>query len=693
MSSRESIVRVYLIYILILIFALLVLVKIVSIQFFNGGELVEQAEKQTYKLKKVKAPRGNIFADNDQKTSLALSVPRYEIHMDLITVKEKVFHENVYGLADSLSKIFSNKTKEDWLNELIAQRDKKNRYHLIKKSIRNDELARLENFPIFNLGQYSGGLIVLKENKRVKPYNKLAARTIGYVKEKQDKYVGLEGAFNDELKGRDGEMLMERIRGNDWKPIESEFSIEPIPGCDIYSSIDVNIQDVAEAALMKQLINQKALRGCVVLMEVKTGFIKAIANLTQDSDENGYSESLNHAVGLASEPGSTFKLASLMVALDDEKIKITDSVLMNGTYRFYKKYSLNDGNKVYGKNTIQVAFEKSSNIISKIIDDSYKDNPQQFVDGLKRIGLDKKLGIPIVGEGTPYIKDSDDPLFSGISLPWMSIGYEVKITPLQTLAFYNAVANNGVMVKPLFVREIRFGNEVKSKFEKEIINPKICKNSTLKDVQIMLRGVVERGTAKNIKARGFDIAGKTGTSKIAINSKGYGSKYQASFCGYFPADDPMYSCIVVIQGPTTNIYGSIVSGTVFKEIADKVYALGNMENKEIEMEDLYYPFSKHGNKKDFVFASSKMKIPLKKESGVGQWVHTIADEDGVKVKNKRVVNDKIPNVIGMGLNDALFLLEDHGLQVKVKGSGFVRNQSINPGNTIIKGQLITIDLS
>ena len=693
MSSRESIVRVYLIYILILIFALLVLVKIVSIQFFNGGELVEQAEKQTYKLKKVKAPRGNIFADNDQKTSLALSVPRYEIHMDLITVKENVFNENVSLLADSLSKIFSYKKREVWLSDLIAQRDKKNRYFLINKSIRNDELARLESFPIFNLGQYSGGLIVLKENKRVKPYGKLAARTIGYVREKQDKFVGLEGAFNEELKGRDGEMLMERIRGNEWKPIKSEFSREPIPGCDVYSSIDVNIQDVAEAALMKQLMNQKALRGCVVLMEVKTGFIKAIANLTQNAAKNGYNESLNHAVGLASEPGSTFKLASLMVALDDEKIKITDSVLMNGTYRFYKKYSLNDGNKVYGKNTIQVAFEKSSNIISKIINDNYKDNPQQFIDGLKQIGLDKKLGIPIIGEGAPYIKDSDDPMFSGISLPWMAIGYEVKITPLQTLAFYNAVANNGVMVKPQFVREIRFGNEVKSTFEKEIVNPKICKESTLKDVQIMLKGVVERGTAKNIKARGFDIAGKTGTSKIAINSKGYGSKYQASFCGYFPADNPMYSCIVVIQGPTTNIYGSIVSGTVFKEIADKVYALGNMENKEIEMEDLYYPFSKHGDKKDFVFASSKMKIPLKKESGVGRWVHTIANEEGVIVKNKRIVNDKIPNVIGMGLNDALFLLEDHGLQVKVIGSGFVRNQSINPGQAIIKGQLITIDLS
>ena len=693
MSSRESIVRVYMIYMFIVVFALLILVKIVSIQFLNGGELVEQAEKQTYRLKTVKAPRGNIFADNDQKTSLALSVPRYEIHMDLMTVKESVFNENASFLADSLAGVFSNKSKEEWLETLKAQRVKRNRYFLIKKSIRNDQLARIKKFPIFNLGKYAGGLIVLKDNKRVKPYGVLAARTIGYTKEKDSIYVGLEGAFNDALKGQDGEMLMERIRGNEWKPIESEFSREPIPGCDVYSSIDVNIQDVAEDALLKQLKNQKALRGCVVLMEVKTGFIKAIANLTQSKDELKYYESLNHAVGLASEPGSTFKLASLMVAIDDGKIKITDSVNMSGSYRYYKKYVLDDGNKVYGKNTIQCAFEKSSNIISQIIDNNYKEDPQKFIDGIKRIGLHKKLGLPIVGEGKPLIKDADHPMFSGISLPWMSIGYEVEITPLQTLAFYNAVANDGVMVKPQFVKQIRFGNEVKQSFESEVINPKICKASTLKDVRQMLKGVVERGTAKNIKARGFDIAGKTGTSKIAKGSKGYGTKYQASFCGYFPADDPMYSCIVVIQGPTNNIYGSVVSGTVFKEIADKVYALGNMENKEMKMEDLYYPFSKHGVKEDFVLASSKMKIPIKKEVGVGRWVHTTATEEGVKVKNRRVVNDKIPNVIGMGLNDALYLLEDQGLQVKVNGSGFVRNQSINPGETIIRGQLITIDLS
>ena len=415
--------------------------------------------------------------------------------------------------------------------------------------------------------------------------------------------------------------------------------------------------------------NQRAERGCVVLMEVKTGFVKAIANLTMSKDQSSYNESLNHAVGLASEPGSTFKLASLMVALEDQRIQISDSVDMTGSYTFFGE-RLTDPKK-FGRNTIQYAFEKSSNVISQIINESYKDNPQDFIDGLKSIGLHKKLGLPIIGEGKPEIIDADDTQFSGISIPWMSIGYGVEITPLQTLAFYNAVANNGVLVRPQFVKQIKCSNESTTSFGAEIINPRICSESTLKDVKIMLKGVVERGTAKNIKARGFEIAGKTGTSQIVSVSGGYSSKHQASFCGYFPADNPMYSCIVVIQGPTKNIYGSIVSGTVFKEIADKVYAMGNMENKEIEMQDLYYPFSKHGNKQDMVFACSKMRIQL---------------------KNRRIVNEKIPNVIGMGLKDALYLLEDMGLQVKVNGSGFVRNQSIIPGQKAIKGQLIKIDL-
>ncbi len=425
-------------------------------------------------------------------------------------------------------------------------------------------------------------------------------------------------------------------------------------------------------------------------MEVGSGFIKAIANLTKDNKTGAYYESQNHAVGLTSEPGSTFKLASLMVALDDGKIKISDSINMTGRYTYYDA-SLKDP-KVYGKNTVQVAFEKSSNVISQIIYEKYKEHPQEFINGLKEIGLHNKLGIPIIGEGKPYIKNADDPLFSGITLPWMSIGYEVQLTPLQVLAFYNAVANNGIMVKPKFVKQIRSGGKVTNQFHTEIINPQICKQTTLKSVQEMLKGVVERGTAKNIKARGFDIAGKTGTSKIATGSKGYGNKYQASFCGYFPADNPKYSCIVVIQGPTKNIFGSIVSGTVFKEIADKVYALGNMSNNKVQEEDSYFPVSKHGNYNDLMSVLTEMDIPIHKEGASDKWVTTKARNDGIKIKNRKIINGLVPNVKGMGLNDALYLLECQGLEVKVTGSGFVKKQSLIPGKKVIQGQLITIDL-
>ncbi len=694
MSKRVSIVRVYVVYIIMLILALGIITKIIIIQFIDGDELQKQTNDQNYVLKQVEAPRGNIFADNEQKTSLSISVPRYSVYMDLVTVSEKIFNEKITALSDSLSVIVDSKSAIQWKFDLSEQRKKGNKYYLIAKNLNNSQIDRLDGFPIFRLGQFSGGFIVKKSNKRIKPFGLLANRTIGYVIEEDTTLVGLDGAFNDILKGKDGVVLMENIGGGNWKHVEGELSEEPIPGYDLYTSIDVNIQDVAESALLHQLQNQNAISGCVVLMEVETGFVKAIANLTKDTIHDAYYEAYNNAVGVSSEPGSTFKLASLMVALDDGKIKISDSVDMSGTYTFLENKVLHDSKRGgYGKNTIQYAFEKSSNVISQIMFDNYKDEPQKFIDGLKDIGLHKKLGLSIIGEGSPYIKDADDALFSGNTVPWMAIGYEVQLTPLQILAFYNAVANDGVMVKPQFVKEIRFGNELKQSFERKIINPQICKESTLQDVKVMLKGVVDRGTAKNIKARGFDIAGKTGTSKIARGSKGYGDKYQASFCGYFPADDPKYSCIVVIQGPTRNIYGAKVSGTVFKEVADKVYAMGNMKTKKTEDVDLYYPFSKDGNNDDLTLVLSSMDIPIQKDGDIGNWVSTFTHEKMIKMSNRKIVQGVVPNVMGMGLNDALYLLECQGLQVKVSGSGVVRKQSIMPGNKVHKGELIIIDLS
>ena len=696
MKNRESLIRLYSVYFLVHFMGLGIVFQIFYLQIFKGEQLKSDANKQIFISKKVLAPRGNIYASNEQKTSLALSVPRYKVFVDLVTIREQDFMENISDLSDSLSVLLARKTSNEWKSELEGQRLDSNRYFFIARGLRNDQIERLRKFPIFNLGKYRGGCIILKSNQRVKPYGMLANRTVGYAVENDGKksiLVGIEGAFNEYLKGQNGQMLMEKIRGNEWKPVDDELSIEPVPGSDVYTSIDVNIQDVAESALLKQLREQKAQKGCAVLMEVKTGFIKAIANLSFDPKTETYFEAQNHAVGLASEPGSTFKLASLLVALEQGKVEITDSVDMTGRYEFYDNY-LTDGGKIYGRNTVKDAFEKSSNVISQIIYDNYKTEPQEFIDGLKEIGIHQKLGLSILGEGVPLIKESSDPTFTGITLPWMSIGYELKMTPLQTLALYNAVANEGTLLQPQFVKYIKKGSDIQKEYKPRILNASICSKSTLRDLKLMLEGVVERGTAKNIKARGFSIAGKTGTSKIAQGSKGYGNKYQASFCGYFPSRDPVYSCIVVVQGPTKNIFGSVVSGTVFKEIADKVYAQ-EFQNENIVLKDTLnlYPYSRSGDKMSFLVASENMRIPvedLTNESN--EWISTRTGKDAIKIIHKKTQKGLVPNVVGMGLIDATYMLEKHGLFVQPVGSGIVREQSIKAGLRINKGQKIILQL-
>lgn len=693
--QKEHIVRVYLIYIGMAVFAIAVLVRILTLQWVHGGDLIEEVESATLKMETIEAPRGNIYADNVQKTTLALSVPRYEIRMDLKTVSPEIFDQNVKFLADSLAFLFETKTSQQWESDLRQAKAKNNQYYLIQSKVRNDQLNSLKQFPIFNLGKYQGGLIVIESTLRTNPYGKLAQRTIGYVKSDGELKVGLEGAFNDYLQGQNGQILTEKIAGGDWKPIESDMSKEPIPGKDIYTSLDINLQDVAHDALYKQLVDQNAARGCAIVMEVETGYIKAIVNLEKDVKDENYYESQNLAIGMSTEPGSTFKLASLMVALDDQKIRITDSVNMSGQYTYFGK-TLND-HHAYGKGTVKDAFEKSSNVISKLIYDNYKLNPQEYIDGLKEIGIHKKLDIPILGEGNPLIKDASDPSFSKISLPWMSIGYEVQMTPLQILTFYNSVANNGVMLKPQFVKEIRQGAKVVETFEPIVINPQVCKPSTLADLKLMLEGVVQNGTAKNIKARGFSIAGKTGTARIA-QAGGYTGKHQASFCGYFPADKPKYSCIVVVQGPSNSIYGAVVSGTVFKEIADKIYATG-LQGKRLENEELIvsstFPPAKNGSRYELTRVYDEMKVPYKVNfvDQSSNFVTVTTLENKIEIKDNIVNNKLVPNVVGMGLIDAIYLMEVHGLTVVVKGSGVVKSQSIASGSNLIKGQVITLVLS
>lgn len=703
-AKKENIIRVYVVYVAMLLFAFLILFQVAKVQFVDGGELKKEAEERTLVMKRIKAPRGNIFADNEPRTTLALSVPRYDIYMDLMTVKQDLFEEKIEALSDSLSSAFSYRTKAEWLSVLRHEREvDSNQYFRIKSKIKNAELRRLKTFPIFEKGKNRGGFIVIRNLERVKPYGYLASRTVGRYKEiagdsargvRADTVaVGLEGAYNKYLEGQDGEMLMKRIRGNEWKPVSSDLSLEPIPGADVYTSIDVNIQDVAESALMRQLQEQNAEKGCVILMEVETGYVKAIANLSKGSEEGSFNESYNMAVGRVSEPGSTLKLATLLTMLEDNKVRLTDSVDMPGVYRIYDRVLHDSKPGGYGRNTIQYAFEKSSNVFAKIVDDNYRTNPQSYIDGLVRLGLRKTLDLDIKGEGVPKLKNANAKEgFSGVTLSSMAIGYEVEITPMQTLALYNAVANGGKMMKPQFVKEVRRGGKVIESYEPVVLKDKIASEQNIALVKEALEGVVERGTAKNIRARGFKIAGKTGTAKKLDENGRYGNKYQASFCGYFPAENPKYSCVVVVQGPTKNIYGAVVSGTVFKEIADKVYASGLDNLNSVAEESTKMPYSKNGLRGDLKLVMDRIGVEVNDQSGDYEWVKTLTGEKSVEFYSKNVSKNVMPQVKGMGLGDALYLLESKGLSVEVKGSGVVKSQSVEAGKEIINGQLVTLEL-
>ncbi|MFP5470072.1 MAG: penicillin-binding protein [Bacteroidia bacterium] len=691
---KNILTRSYLLYVGCLIFGIAIVYKIFSISVVEQDKWQAKKETLILDMKTIKAPRGNIYAGDERKQALVISVPRYKVYMDMTVAKDEIYDKHIDSLSLSLSKLFPERNKQEWKNSLNIQRKKNNQFFLIKAKVRHEEVEQLKRFPIFRLGQYRGGIIIMKESKRVKPYGILANRTLGYVIDNQNDSVkvGIEGYFDKYLRGRDGKQLMKRVVGGDWKPVSTDYDIEPINGYDLYTSIDVNIQDVAESALKKQLIDQKAQRGCVIVMEVETGFIKAIANLERDTANNCY-ESFNMAVGRRSEPGSTMKLASLITAIEQGKVSPTDIVNANGTYRFYNKTLKDHHEEGYGKITVQEAFEISSNVISKIINDNYKNNPQEFIDGLKKLGLHEKTGITISGEAKPIVKDASDTTFSGTTIPWMSIGYEVELTPLQTLNFYNAVANNGKMMKPQIVREIRDGEQLIKKYEPIVLREKICSDNTISIAKSMLEGVVERGTAKNVRARGFKIAGKTGTAQLAVSGV-YQKKYQASFCGYFPADKPKYSCIVVIQGPTKNIYGSIVSGSVFKEIADKVYAssieINQINDSENLMAENLMPISKNGNSYDTQKAFDYFNLSYTKPKS--DFVATEAKQNKIEIYERDYSMKMVPNVLGMGLKDALYALESRGISVQVVGNGRVVTQSVTAGALVTQTSNITITL-
>jgi len=578
MAARDEIVwRGALVYLIIGLLAVAILVRILILQYVQRGKWADMSEKYVFKTAEMTANRGDILTSDDRL--LASSVPYYTIYMDTRSsgMLSATWSDGINGLSAGLAQLLGERSASGWKSVITEARKKGDRYFLIQRKVDYEKLKKVKELPIFREGQYKGGMVAQAENKRIMPGGELAARTIGYLNlGSEGNEVGIEGAFDKDLAGKNGVAVKQRLTGGDWITVEGPNSIESRDGNDVVTTLDLDLQDVASTALLSQLRKNDADHGCVVLMEVSTGNIKAIANLGLQSDGD-YHETYNYAVGESSEPGSTFKLPSLMAALEDGVIDTSDLVdTGNGTVKFYDK--IIKDTKAHGIITVKQVFEESSNVgTSKLIYEHYKDRPKDFVNRLYAMRLNKPLDLQIKGEGEPLIRYPGDKLWSGVSLPMMSHGYEVQLTPLQILTFYNAVANDGKMVRPLFVTAImRNGNIIKS-YDPEVIINSIASRSTIRKAKKMMEGVVERGTATNLKNPNYKIAGKTGTAQIARNKYGYKNNdrvsYQASFVGYFPAENPLYSCIVVVNAPSNGVYfGNVVAGTVFKEISDKVYA-------------------------------------------------------------------------------------------------------------------------
>ncbi|MEO6346621.1 MAG: penicillin-binding protein [Aquaticitalea sp.] len=648
------------------LFAFLVVYKLVDIQFVQGDKYRNLAEKRTIKDVIIPANRGNVYASDG--SLLATSIPKYDIRFDALTPSSKTFDANVKALSDSLSK-YNGKSSTYHQNELRKARANKNRYFLIARNINYTDYIRLRNFPLLNLGVYRGGLIVEQTTKREHPMGGIAQRSIGYERFDDEDNVtraGIEGAFGvTYLRGTNGHRMKQKIGQGQWKPITDYNEVDPKDGYDVYTTLDVNIQDIAHHALLEQLEKYKADHGCVIVMETKTGEIKAISNLGRNAD-GYYYERLNYAVGESHEPGSTFKLMALTAALEDKVIDTSDVVdTKNGILTFYGKHVRDSHNGGYGKISVARAFELSSNTgMVAAIDKGYSNRPKMFIDRLYAMNLNHKLDLPILGEPEPIIPDPriKNGRWSGIALQWMAYGYGVSFTPLQTLTFYNAIANDGEMVKPQFLREVREFDKTIVPFKKEVIIPQICSKETILKVRYLLKQVVENkhGTGHKLYSPNFSMAGKTGTCQ-----KDYANKdklsYISSFAGFFPADTPKYSCIVVIHEPDKSVgyYGADVSGPVFKKIAQKIFT-------DTPLTD---------DVKSLAIKNDAVEKDFENYYDVAQTYKTL-----------------MPNVVGMPTMDALAILENLGLKVKLEGVGIVKTQSITKGAKITRNQVVELDI-
>ena len=692
-KQEENHLRVIGVYLFVLLISFGLVVKILKVQQFDKP-INTNSQPRFFD---VEAPRGNILSDDG--SLLAISMPLYNVYLDMAVINDALFEANVVELSRGLSSIFGNKNPIEYEQFLrISKKSKKNRYVRLKLKVNHNDLLALKKLPILKLDQNKGGLIAEQRPNREAPFGELAHRTIG--ENRNVNPVGIERAYDAVLSGLDGIHLKRKIAQGIWIPQTSKQNKIPKPGHDVVTTINIDMQDVAEKSLERTLVNENADWGCVVLMEVETGEVKVIANLKKDTLDR-VSEYYNYAMAEHAAPGSTFKLASVIAGIEDGKFEITDSVdLKGGSINYYDRVMI-DSPHNYRKVTIRKAFVISSNVgISTIINNSYRRDPTAFTDRIYKMGLSTPLDIEL-----PYPNGLRMPVpnqrgWSGVTLPWMSIGYEMALTPLHILTFYNAIANKGRMMQPIFTRSIVSEGRGLIKNYPEVINPAICSRSTIDKIMPLLKGVIEEGTAQNIKSEKYLIAGKTGTTVLnyAQRKEGEEKMYQASFVGFFPADRPKYSCIVVINNPKNQrVYGGKVAAPIFKELADKVFAFDmNMHQPVSEITTIReLPIVKKGN-------SNKASIVIKE---LGVFDRNISSQKNVASKldqqfsfiDGNTIEDDLksgimPDLRGFNLGDVLCLLEKYGVQVESSGSGGVVNQSIKIGASFKNGSVIKLEL-
>lgn len=709
--KRDILWRVYLCFLCIVAFSLVILGRVFYIQQIQGSFWKSQAKQQQQKFIEIDADRGTIYSEDGNM--LSTSIPYFDIYVDfgaegLRDKNGKRFKENIDSLSLSLAGYFRDKSKAEYKKELETQYVNKNRYYLLKRNISFEQYKTLRHFPLVRQGKNRSGFIAEVKNKRLNPYGLLANRTIGLSREFIDSEgkiknsnVGLENTYDSVLKGESGKKLVRYIAGGVYAPVDG-YEIEPEQGRDIVTTIDVNIQDITESALLRMMEENECANGTAIVMEVKTGKIKAMANLGR-RDDGTYWEDLNYAIR-ASEPGSTFKLASMLALLEDKYATLENHVnLEKGVWQVARRtvYDSERHNKT--DVTLKQAFQYSSNVgMAKMVWSNYSRDPMKYINHLKRLRFNVSSGIDLVGETSPIVKNPKSKTWSATSLPWMSFGYEVLVSPLQTLMLYNAVGNNGKMMKPYLVNEVAQDGMAIKKFEPHVAEQSICSESTLMQLQECLNAVCNEqgGTGYLLfKNSPYKVAGKTGTALVANGKRGYSDHiYQSSFAGYFPLNNPKYSIIVVIKNKpfAKKYYGAAVAGPVFKEISDRLYAMLSDSDRQGEPvihvpDSSYYLYA--GAATDMKKILGDLSMRYSDSSGKSEY-NTVSEMNYQPVmKAKEVAGNKMPDVKGMGLKDVLYVLENRNVRVLAKGRGKVYAQSVSAGVPLEKGQTVVVELN